>query len=45
MIRRTTFRQRGVPHTLVLLSDISTALREEERLGTSKNFMYTRWCL
>src|SRR5580692_11153628 len=33
MIRRSTFRQRGVPHTLVLLSDISTALREEERLA------------
>jgi two-component system nitrogen regulation sensor histidine kinase NtrY len=33
MIRRTTFRQRGVPHTLVLLSDVSAALREEERLA------------
>jgi len=33
MIRRSTFRQRGVPHTLVLLSDVSVALREEERLA------------
>ena len=33
MIRRSTFRQRGVPHTLVLLSDVSMALREEERLA------------
>ena len=33
MIRRSSFRQRGVPHTLVLLSDVSMALREEERLA------------
>jgi len=33
MIRRSEFRQRGIPHTLVLLSDISVALREEERLA------------
>lgn len=33
MIRRGEFRQRGVPHTLVVLSDVSTALREEERLA------------
>lgn len=33
MIRRGSFRQRGVPHTLVVLSDVSTALREEERLA------------
>jgi len=33
MIRRGKFRQRGVPHTLVVLSDVSTALREEERLA------------
>lgn len=33
MIRRSAFRQRGVPHTLVVLSDVSTALREEERLA------------
>ncbi|HEY0760335.1 MAG TPA: ATP-binding protein [Acidisarcina sp.] len=30
MVRRTTFRQRGIPHTLLLLSDVSSALREEE---------------
>ena len=33
MIRRGSFRQRGVPHTLVLLSDVSVPLREEERLA------------
>jgi len=33
MIRHGSFRQRGVPHTLVLLSDVSVALREEERLA------------
>ncbi len=33
MLRRGTFRQRGVPHTLVVLSDVSAALREEERLA------------
>jgi hypothetical protein len=27
MVRRSIFRQRGVPHTLLLLSDVSTALR------------------
>lgn len=31
MVHRSTFRQRGVPHTLLLLSDVSAALREEER--------------
>jgi two-component system nitrogen regulation sensor histidine kinase NtrY len=31
MVRRSSFRQRGVPHTLLLLSDVSSALREEER--------------
>src|SRR5437867_7749670 len=30
-VRRSSFRQQGVPHTLVLLSDVSRALREEER--------------
>jgi len=30
-VRRSAFRQRGVPHTLVVLSDVSRALREEER--------------
>jgi nitrogen fixation/metabolism regulation signal transduction histidine kinase len=31
LVRRSAFRQRGVPHTLVVLSDVSRALREEER--------------
>ncbi len=31
LIRRSTFRQGGVPHALVVLSDVSRALREEER--------------
>jgi two-component system nitrogen regulation sensor histidine kinase NtrY len=31
LIHRNTFRQRGVPHTLMVLSDVSLALREEER--------------
>lgn len=31
MVRRSSFRQHGVPHTLVLLSDVSLALRQEER--------------
>jgi two-component system, NtrC family, nitrogen regulation sensor histidine kinase NtrY len=31
MVRRSTFRQRGVPHTLLILSDVSVALREQER--------------
>ena len=30
-IRRSSFRQQGIPHTLVILSDVSRALREEER--------------
>jgi two-component system, NtrC family, nitrogen regulation sensor histidine kinase NtrY len=33
MVKRTSFRLRGVPHTLVVLSDVSAALREEERLA------------
>jgi nitrogen fixation/metabolism regulation signal transduction histidine kinase len=33
MVRRSTFRQHGEPHTLLLLSDVSSALREEERLA------------
>jgi nitrogen fixation/metabolism regulation signal transduction histidine kinase len=32
-VRRSSFRQRGIPHTLVVLSDVSRALREEERLA------------
>jgi len=31
LVRRSRFRQKGVPHTLVVLSDVSRALREEER--------------
>ncbi|MGD8869523.1 MAG: ATP-binding protein [Gemmatimonadales bacterium] len=30
-VRRTTFRQGGVPHKLLVLTDLSRALREEER--------------
>jgi len=30
LVRQSTFREKGVPHTLVVLSDISRALREEE---------------
>jgi two-component system, NtrC family, nitrogen regulation sensor histidine kinase NtrY len=33
IVHATEFRQRGVPHTLMLLSDVSTALREEERIA------------
>jgi two-component system, NtrC family, nitrogen regulation sensor histidine kinase NtrY len=33
MVRRSHFRQEGVPHTLLLLSDVSAALREEERIA------------
>ena len=32
-VRRSTFRQDGVPHQLLVLSDVSRALREEERLA------------
>ena len=31
LLRRSSFRQRGVPHVLIVLSDVSRALREEER--------------
>jgi two-component system, NtrC family, nitrogen regulation sensor histidine kinase NtrY len=31
MIRKSSFRQRGIPHTLLVLSDVSIALREQER--------------
>jgi nitrogen fixation/metabolism regulation signal transduction histidine kinase len=33
MVRRSTFRQHGQPHSLLLLSDVSAALREEERVA------------
>jgi two-component system nitrogen regulation sensor histidine kinase NtrY len=31
LLRRSSFRQHGVPHALIVLSDVSRALREEER--------------
>lgn len=31
LVRRSKFREKGVPHTLVVLSDVSRALRGEER--------------
>jgi two-component system, NtrC family, nitrogen regulation sensor histidine kinase NtrY len=31
MVRQSSFRQNGVPHKLIVLSDVSRALREEER--------------
>ncbi|HTU57967.1 MAG TPA: hypothetical protein VMF89_06030, partial [Polyangiales bacterium] len=31
MLRKSSFRQNGVPHTLIVLSDVSRALREQER--------------
>jgi two-component system, NtrC family, nitrogen regulation sensor histidine kinase NtrY len=31
MVRQSSFRQNGVPHTLIVLSDVSRALREQER--------------
>jgi nitrogen fixation/metabolism regulation signal transduction histidine kinase len=33
VVKRTNFRLRGVPHTLLVLSDVSAALREEERIA------------
>jgi two-component system, NtrC family, nitrogen regulation sensor histidine kinase NtrY len=33
VVKRTDFRLRGIPHTLFVLSDVSAALREEERLA------------
>lgn len=32
-VRRATFRLQGLPHTLLVLTDIAAALREEERLA------------
>jgi nitrogen fixation/metabolism regulation signal transduction histidine kinase len=32
-VRRTVFREKGLPHQLLVLSDLSRALREEERLA------------
>jgi two-component system nitrogen regulation sensor histidine kinase NtrY len=36
VVKRTSFRLRGVPHTLLVLSDVSAALREEERLAWTR---------
>jgi two-component system, NtrC family, nitrogen regulation sensor histidine kinase NtrY len=33
VVKRTSFRLRGVPHTLLVVSDVSAALREEERVA------------
>jgi two-component system nitrogen regulation sensor histidine kinase NtrY len=33
VVKRTSFRLRGVPHKLLVLSDVSAALREEERIA------------
>src|SRR5271170_5395152 len=33
VVKRSNFRLRGVPHTLLVLSDVSAALREEERIA------------
>jgi nitrogen fixation/metabolism regulation signal transduction histidine kinase len=33
VVKRANFRLRGIPHTLLVLADVSTALREEERLA------------
>ena len=33
IMQRSSFRLRGVPHLLLLLSDVSAALREEERIA------------
>ncbi len=33
MVKRSSFRMRGISHTLLVLSDVSAALREEERLA------------
>jgi len=41
-VRRSSFRQRGVPHTLVVLSDVSRALREEERLAWQRLIRHAR---
>jgi len=36
IVKRATFRLSGVPHSLVVLSDVSSALREEERLAWAR---------
>jgi two-component system nitrogen regulation sensor histidine kinase NtrY len=36
IVKRATFRLSGVPHSLIVLSDVSSALREEERLAWAR---------
>jgi nitrogen fixation/metabolism regulation signal transduction histidine kinase len=36
VVKRTSFRVRGVPQTLFVLSDVSAALREEERIAWTR---------
>ena len=36
LVRQSKFREKGVPHTLVVLLDVSRALREEERSAWKK---------
>ncbi len=36
LVRQSKFREKGVPHTLVVLLDVSRALREEERSAWQK---------
>lgn len=36
IVKRANFRLSGVPHTLVVLADVSAALREEERLAWAR---------
>jgi two-component system, NtrC family, nitrogen regulation sensor histidine kinase NtrY len=33
LLRRASFRQEGAPHTILLLADVSVALREEEQIA------------
>jgi two-component system nitrogen regulation sensor histidine kinase NtrY len=36
VVKRTSFRLRGMPHALFVLSDVSEALRDEERLAWTR---------
>jgi nitrogen fixation/metabolism regulation signal transduction histidine kinase len=36
IVKRASFRLSGVPHSLIVLSDVSSALREEERLAWAR---------
>jgi two-component system nitrogen regulation sensor histidine kinase NtrY len=33
LLRRSSFRQSGIPHTLIVLSDVGRTLREQERIA------------